>query len=175
MLPQLDITSGAENGHVNPAVFFLVGIIHYFSLYRRIAVVKFLGLYQGFIAPTGRRQDQRTARSEYTHRGYRQIQTNSNAAIVRNHMQSIKRGDMKTMYTSKARKNQYDTANMLLGLRNMNLSMRGRPVEQFNDRVKIDLHIRELKTVKCAICGDVSADDDEAKRRKEFCLMRSCY
>lgn len=79
------------------------------------------------------------------------------------------------MYTSKARKTQYDTVNMLLDLRNMNLSVRGRPVEQFNDRVEFDVHIRELKTVKCALCGDVSADDDDAKRQKEFGLMRSCY
>ena len=36
---------------------------------------------------------------------------------------------MKTVYTSKARKTEYDTVNMLSELRNMNLSVRGRPVE----------------------------------------------
>jgi len=78
------------------------------------------------------------------------------------------------MYTSKARKTQYDTVNMLLDLRNINLSERGRRVEQSNDRVEFDVHIRELKTVKCALCGD-DDDDDDAKRQKEFGLMRSCY
>jgi len=75
MLPQLDITSGAENGHVNPVVFFLVGSIHYFSIYERIAVVKFLGLYQIFIAP----HRQKAKPKDSPHRVYTpRVQTDPN-------------------------------------------------------------------------------------------------